>query len=687
MDVLVWVHEENIGRLNHNVYEFLGNGAGTFAPAKLILPDFGFFTVADLNHDGFPDIVEYNQPLNTNDYDKPSGVSIYSGQPDGTFKFNQTYQPYTGVSMLTYLFSNGSPDQGVSPLVADFNGDGNPDIAMFQLNLSFPNLTSYVQILVGNGDGTFTPTYHATEFHKQGIPRAAADVNGDGRADLIEVDGWPASYHVIPGAPGPAIQLQLLGHPTLGLAGTVAVSLSLVSNTSTTVNLTTSDPNISIPPTVTIPAGSLSTNVPFTISAGYNSARVFSLSAQLGSQTATVYSYETSRSLAGFHMYSNFAKENTAPAGTTADYQVGVVTTGSYSTTVQFACQGLPAGATCQFGVNPRSVGASQSVLTSLAIQTSANTPLGSYPVVVTANDGSVNGQLPITLQVSDFSMKVSAPAATIATGGTINLGLTVVPIGGWTDSVYVTCQMTPQVPAGCNAQGSFPPGILSIAWYATNIPIGDYSVIFSGTADGVTRSAPAVTIHVGGANGSVAPASTTIPVGGSANFNVTLNSQNGFADQFTFSCPTAPAGLTCKFSPSTGMLPAGGALNSTLTISVTSRPSSTGTVPASPFYRADSSRPFRTLLLLWAVVFIYLCMKIKSAGAVRPVYTGMAFASGLVLIMSIVAACGGGSAGGSSGQPSPPPPTPQSVTVTIPVQASSDHVNSSLGSLTVTVP
>jgi subtilisin family serine protease len=692
LDVLVWVHEENIGRLNHNVYEFLGNGDGTFAPAKLILPDFGFFTVADLNHDGFPDIVEYNQPLNTNDYDKPSGVSIYLGQPDGTFKFNQTYQPYVGVSVLTYLFSNGSPDQGVSPLVADFNGDGNLDIAIFQLNVSLPNLTSYLQILVGNGDGTFTPTYHATEFHKQGIPRAAADVNGDGRADLIEVDGWPASYHVIPGAPGPAIQLQLLGHPTLGLAGTVVVSLSLVSNTSTTVNLTTSDPNISIPPTVTIPAGSLSTNVPFTISSSYNSAKVFSLSAQLGSQTATVYSYETSRSLAGFHMYSNFAKENTAPAGTTADYQVGLVTTGGYSTTVQFACQGLPAGATCQFGVNPRSVGASQSMLTSLAIQTSANTPLGSYPVVVTANDGSVNAQLPITLQVSDFSMKVSAPAATIATGGTINLGLTVVPIGGWTDSVYVTCQMTPQVPAGCNAQGSFPPGILSIAWYATNTPIGDYSVIFSGTADGVTRSAPAVTIHVGGANGSVAPASATISVGSSANFNVSLNSQNGFADQFTFSCPTVPAGLTCKFSPSIGMLPAGGALTSTLTISVTSKPSSPAIAPASRFYRQDSRGPFRTLFSLWAVLFVFLCLKIKSSGSRRRAYTVMAFAGGLVLILSIVAACGGGSAGGgttgvSSGPLPPPPPTPQPATVTISVQASSDRVTSPLGTLTVTVP
>jgi subtilisin family serine protease len=688
LDALVWVYDDQIGSLHHNVYEFLGNGDGTFAAAKLILPDFGFFTVADLNHDGLPDIVEYNQPLNTNDYDKPSGISIYLGQPDGTFKLNQTYQPYTGVSLLTYLFSDGSPDQNVSPMVADFNGDGNLDIAMFQLNVSYPNLTSYFQILVGNGDGTFTPTYNTTEFHKQGIPRAAADINGDGRADLIEVDGWPASYHVIPGAPGPSVELVLLAHPTVGLTGTVVVSLSLISNTSTTVNLTTSDPNISIAPTVTIPAGSLSANVPFTISSSYNAAKVFSLSAQLGSQTATIYSYETSRSLAGFHLYSNFSKENTAPTGVTLDYQVGVVSMGGYSTRVQFACQGLPAGATCQFGAASQSVGAGQSVLTSLTIQTSADTPLGSYPIVVTANDGSVSDQITVTLRVSDFSIKVSAPSSTIPTGGSINLGLTLVPISGWTDLINLTCQMTPQVPAGCNAQGSFPPGIFSISWFATNIPVGDYAVTFSGTADGVTHSAPAVTIHIGGANGSVSPSAATVSVGNSANFNVTLNSQNGYTDQFTFSCPTAPAGVTCKFSPSTGLLPAGGTLNSTLTVTVTSKPSSTGSVPASRFYREDPSRPLRALFLLWVILFVYLCLKIQSSGTGRRAHTAIAFASGLVLILFVVVACGGGSAGGvSSGQPPPPPPTPQSATVTISVQASSNLINPPLGVVTVTVP
>jgi len=686
LDALVWVYDNQVGSLHHNLYEFLGNGDGTFAAAKLILPDFGFFTVADLNHDGLPDIVEYNEPLTTENYLQPAGVSIYLGQPDGTFKLTQTYQPYAGVSLVTYLFGNGSPDQTVSPLVADFNGDGNLDIGVYQLNVSFPNLTSYLQILVGNGDGTFTPTYNATEFHKQGIPRAAADVNGDGRADLIEIDGWPSSYHVILGALGPAIGLQLLGHPTVGLAGTVVVSLSVLSNTSTTVNLTTSDPNISIAPSVTIPAGSLSTDAPFTISSSYNAAKVFSLSAQLGSQTATVYSYETSRSLAGFRLFTNYAKETTAPSGITADYQVGVISMGGYSTTVQFACQGLPAGATCNFGLSPRSIGAGQQALTSLAIQTSANTPMGSYPVVVTANDGSISDQITITLQVSDFSMNVSAPSSTIAPGGSLNLGLTVVPIGGWTDSVYVSCQMTPSVPGGCNDLGSFPPGVSSVTFFATNMPVGNYSVTFSGTADGVSRSAPAVTIHVGGANGSVAPSAATISVGGSANFNVTLSSQNGYSEQFIFSCPTAAAGVICKFSPSTGLLPAGGTLISTLTVSVTSKPASTGIVPASPFYRGDPSWPFRTLFLLWGVLFVYLYLQSKSPGSRGRAYAAMAFASGLVLVVSIVAACGGGSAVGvSSGQP--PPPTPQSATVTISVQASSDHINSPLGVVTVTVP
>src|SRR5208282_4751155 len=183
LDVLAWTFANGTGSQNQNVYELLGNGDGTFGPANLILPNFGFFTVADLNHDGLPDIVEYNEPLNTIPTTTPMGISVYLGQPDGTFQFSQTYQPYSDIFRIEYLFDNGQPQQPLSPMVADFNGDGNPDIAVFQYQAGSPQPQSYLQILAGNGDGTFTPTYNITQFHKGFIPTTAADVNGDGRAD------------------------------------------------------------------------------------------------------------------------------------------------------------------------------------------------------------------------------------------------------------------------------------------------------------------------------------------------------------------------------------------------------------------------------------------------------------------------------------------------------------------------
>jgi hypothetical protein len=63
-----------------------------------------------------------------------------------------------------------------SVVVADFNGDGKPDVAI-------PNTSNTVSILLGNGDGTFkTPATYATGNFPYTV--AAADVNHDGRVDL-----------------------------------------------------------------------------------------------------------------------------------------------------------------------------------------------------------------------------------------------------------------------------------------------------------------------------------------------------------------------------------------------------------------------------------------------------------------------------------------------------------------------
>ena len=82
----VLVHD---GIANGNAYEFLGNGDGTFAPGKIILQGIGYFAVADLNHDGLPDLVAYGSPQIQTVTNGPIAVSIYLGQADGSFKFSQ----------------------------------------------------------------------------------------------------------------------------------------------------------------------------------------------------------------------------------------------------------------------------------------------------------------------------------------------------------------------------------------------------------------------------------------------------------------------------------------------------------------------------------------------------------------------------------------------------------------------
>jgi Bacterial Ig-like domain (group 3)/FG-GAP-like repeat len=122
--------------------------------------------------------------------------------PSGTVSFldtdNANYvlgtAPLTPLtSGLTFSNSEYLSVGGIPPgqiLVADFNGDGIPDLAMVETNGSITNPIYWVQVALGNGDGTFNPAPgpFLTTPHSLGVTKVA-DVNGDGIPDLVMMEG------------------------------------------------------------------------------------------------------------------------------------------------------------------------------------------------------------------------------------------------------------------------------------------------------------------------------------------------------------------------------------------------------------------------------------------------------------------------------------------------------------------
>jgi hypothetical protein len=149
----------------------LGNGGGTFQTA-MVYSSGGEIpvsvAVADVNGDGNPDIIVANW------YSGTLGVLLGNGH--GAFQ-----------AAVTYSSGGSSPD---SVVVADVNGDGKPDLVAANCGSSqngygCGETDGVVTVLPGYGDGTFQPAVSFSSGAFNDISVAVADVNGDGKPDIL----------------------------------------------------------------------------------------------------------------------------------------------------------------------------------------------------------------------------------------------------------------------------------------------------------------------------------------------------------------------------------------------------------------------------------------------------------------------------------------------------------------------
>jgi hypothetical protein len=172
---------------------FVNNGNGTFTEqaAKYGIADTNFTTQSvflDYNGDGCLDLFVLNNSPTDFARNAAGNPAATRGKTPGSY--NQLYRnncdgTFTNVSKEAGILEDVGYGLGV--VVADFNGDGWPDI--YVSNDILPNDVIYVN----NGNGTFTNKAARWLKHSSyaGMGVDVADFNNDGQPDILQVDMLP----------------------------------------------------------------------------------------------------------------------------------------------------------------------------------------------------------------------------------------------------------------------------------------------------------------------------------------------------------------------------------------------------------------------------------------------------------------------------------------------------------------
>jgi hypothetical protein len=278
----------------------------------------------------------------------------------------------------------------------------------------------------------------------------------------------------------------------------------------------------------------------------------------------------------------------TVPQGSPGTSTITTTVSGGFNSAVALSAAGVPTGTTVSFSPTPIAApGAGSSAMT---VNVGSTTPVGSYPITVTASGGGLSPNATVTLTVTaaaqpDFTLAAAPTAVTVAQGNQGSSTITTTVSGGFNAAIGLSSS---GVPTGTTV--SFNPGTIAAPGAGTSAmtisvgsttAVGTYPITVTGTGGGKQHTAT-VTLTVTAAAQpdftlAAAPVAVTVTQGNQGSSTITTTVNGGFNAAIGLSSSGVPTGTTVSFNPSTIAAP--GAGTSAMTISVGST-TAVGTYP-----------------------------------------------------------------------------------------------------------
>jgi plastocyanin len=253
---------------------------------------------------------------------------------------------------------------------------------------------------------------------------------------------------------------------------------------------------------------------------------------------------------------------NQPTTGSSAPVSFTVNAVNGFSGTVTLGCGGLPANVTCSFNPSANVILAGNSVPTTVTFTANGATAADSQITITANSQGGAQKSQNLTLHVEGFSLTAPSPASitTFPTNASTAISFQVTAGGSFSSAVALSCKGLPQV-ASCNFAPSASvnptsstPVNAMVTVTTAGTPAGNSVVTIAGDSAGFPEQTQSFNLAVQDFGVSAQqPLQTVFPTQ-SANFSGSVMSLNGYANNVSLSCLTAPS--PCSFTPNTPITP-----------------------------------------------------------------------------------------------------------------------------------